>query len=76
MVPIVAWNVIVEHDPETGAFTATVAGLPDIVVDARSEAEAVSLAQEAIRFYLDEAHARGLWVPARAPDARVVPVDV
>lgn len=70
------WNVIIEHDPETGAFTATVAGLPDIVVDARSDEEALSMAQEAIRFYLDEARATGFPVPMQGPEARIVPVDV
>jgi len=70
------WNVIIEHDPETGAYTATVAGLPDIIVDARSEGEALSMAEEAIRFYLEEARATGISVPAHSPDTRIVPVDV
>lgn len=76
MVHPMPWNVVIEHDPETGAVTATVAGLPDIIVDARSDAEALSMAQEAIRFYLEEAKAAGIPVPLQAPDARVVPVDV
>lgn len=70
------WNVFLEHDPETGSYTATVAGLPDIVVDADSDQEALTMAQEAIRFYLDEAKTTGIHVPTASPDARVVPVDI
>jgi predicted RNase H-like HicB family nuclease len=70
------WNVILEHDPETDAYTATVAGLDDIVVDASSEQEALTMAQEAIRFYLEEAKTNGIHVPTASPEARVVPVDI
>jgi iron(III) transport system ATP-binding protein len=44
----VPWNVVIEHDPETGAYTATVAGLPDIVIDAGSEEEALSMADRIV----------------------------
>lgn len=49
----VDYQVVIEHDPETRAYTATVPGLP-IVVDAVSEEEAVRLAKEAISLYLEE----------------------
>lgn len=48
------YKVVVEFDPDSGHYTGTVAGLPNIVVDARSQAGAVKLAKEAIRFYFDE----------------------
>jgi predicted RNase H-like HicB family nuclease len=51
------YQVVLEHDPETGHHTATVAGLPGLFVDAKSEEEALSLAREAIAFYLDEVRA-------------------
>lgn len=50
----VDYQVVIEHDSETRAFTATVPGLP-IVVDADSEEEAVRMAREAIALYLEEA---------------------
>lgn len=50
----VDYQVVIEHDPETRAYTATVPGLP-IVVDADSEEEAVRMAKEAIALYLEEA---------------------
>jgi len=50
----VDYQIVIEHDPETRGYTATVPGLP-IVVDASSEEEAVRLAKEAIALYLEEA---------------------
>jgi len=50
---LVDYQVVIEHDPETRAYTATVPGLP-IVVDAVSEEEAVRLANEAIAMYLED----------------------
>ncbi len=49
---LVDYQVVIEHDPETRAYTATVPGLP-IVVDADSEEEAVRMARDAIALYLD-----------------------
>ncbi len=51
------YQVVLEHDPETGHYTATVAGLPGLFVDAKSEEETLSLAKEAITYYLDEVQA-------------------
>jgi predicted RNase H-like HicB family nuclease len=51
---VVDYQVVIEHDPETRAYTATVPGLP-IVVDATSEEEAVRLTKEAIALYLEDA---------------------
>lgn len=48
------YQVVLEHDPETGHCTATVAGLPGLFVDAEREEEALRLAREAIAFYLEE----------------------
>ena len=50
---LVDYQVVIEHDPETRAYTATVPGLP-VVIDADSEEEAVRLAKEAIALYLEE----------------------
>jgi len=46
-------QVILEYDPETRSYTATVPGLP-IVVDADSEEEALRLAKEGISVYLKD----------------------
>ena len=50
--------VLVEYDPESGHYCGTVAGLPGIVVDGRSQEEAIRLAKEAIPLYLETADAK------------------
>ncbi len=47
------YRVVVEHDPETGHYAATIPGMP-IFVDAESEREVRKLVKEAISFYLEE----------------------
>lgn len=50
-------QVVLEYDPETKSYTATVPGLP-VVVDADTEEEALRLAKEGISFYLKEVSSR------------------
>jgi len=50
-------QVILEYDPETKSYTATVPGLP-IVVDADTEEEALRLAKDGISLYLKETSSR------------------
>ena len=69
------YRIVIEHDPETRSFTATVPGLP-IVVDANSEEEAVKLAKEAIAWYREEAPTSKS-APAEPPvEVKIVTVDV
>lgn len=69
------WQAIIEDDPETGHFTATIAGIPQIIVDATSEEEALRLVREALAFYLEDVHEAGEPLPTTGT-AKVVPVDV
>lgn len=48
------YKVVVEYDPETRHYTATVPGLPWLVVDAKSERSAVGMARKAISLSLEE----------------------
>jgi len=50
-------QVVLEYDPETKSYTATVPGLP-VVVDADTEEEALRLATEGIAFCLQETSSR------------------
>jgi len=52
-VRVVPFRILVEFDPETGGYSATVEGRP-IFVDAKTKQEALKLAREDIAFYLDE----------------------
>jgi predicted RNase H-like HicB family nuclease len=61
-------QVVVEFDPTTRHYTATVPGIPAIVVDAKNEKTALKWAAEAIALHLSE-------MPAPL-QAKVVSVDV
>lgn len=72
------FTVVLEHDSETGHFTATVPGMPGIVVDAKSERSALKLVREAIEMAMKEREAdpkRGAR-PAASLRAKVLSVDV
>ncbi len=72
------YKVVVEHDPETGHYAATIPGLP-IFVDAESERELRKLVKEAISFYLEEASSgKSAKSPGRiAPlPVKIITVDV
>jgi predicted RNase H-like HicB family nuclease len=62
------YQVVLEYDPSTRHYTATVPGLPGIIVDAKSEKSALKMAGEAIAWHLEEAV-----VPLRA---KVVSINV
>jgi predicted RNase H-like HicB family nuclease len=73
------FQVVLEDDPEVGGFTATVPALPEIVVDASSEKEALRLVRQAIQFTLEERATDAPTQPAtttRPARARLVTVDV
>ncbi|HKZ47433.1 MAG TPA: hypothetical protein VJ397_01455 [Thermoplasmata archaeon] len=66
------WTVVVEFDPESRHYVATVPGL-DIIADAKSEKAAVRLAREAIPLHLEALRERGIRPTARA---KVLQVEV
>jgi predicted RNase H-like HicB family nuclease len=60
--------VVLEFDPGTGHYAATVPGMPGIVVDAKTEKTALKLAAQAIAMYRAE--------QGHNLQAKVVSVDV
>ena len=60
--------VVLEFDAETGHYTATVPGIPAIIVDAKTEKSALKMAAEAIALFRADGQ------PELA--AKVVSVDV
>ncbi len=73
------YRVVLEYDPETRHYTATVPGLPGLFVDAKSEKEAVKLAKEGIAMFLEELAAPGRGrseAYGRPLTAKIVTVDV
>ena len=68
MHPPVKHPVVLEYDPGTGHYTATVPGMPGIVVDARTEKTALRLVAQAIAMHRRDS--------APTLQAKVVSVDV
>jgi antitoxin HicB len=53
------FTVVLEPQPE-GGFTVSVPALPEVVTEGENEAEALQMAQEAIRLVLDYRRDQGL----------------
>lgn len=76
----VEYHVVIEFDPETRHYTATVPGIPSIVVDGRTERGALSMARKAILIFNEESgtgkRRRGRGRPPTRLRAKVVTVNV
>lgn len=70
------YRVVLEHDPETGHYTATVPGLPGLVADAKSEAEALRMVKKGIAFYLEELESSPGRRPSKPLPSKVLTVDL
>ncbi len=69
-------QVVLEYDPETKSYTATVPGLP-VVVDADTEDEALRLVKESIAIYLKEAASgKGAARREKQVQVKIVTVEV
>lgn len=71
-----SFTVILEPQLE-GGFTALVPALPEVVTEGDSEAEALAMAEEAIRAALEYRHAHQLPIPGdpeASPSVRTVTV--
>ncbi len=60
------FTVILEPQPE-GGFTVRVPALPEVVTEGDTEAEAITMAEEAIRMVLDYRREHGIEISADAP---------
>lgn len=70
------FEVVIEFDPDTKSYCATVVGWP-IVVDADRQADALRMAKEGIVFYLeDDSTRRAVPHLERPAHAKVVTVEV
>lgn len=68
------FTVVLEPQPE-GGFTVSVPALPEVVTEGETEAEALKMAEEAIRAVLDYRRDAGIPIPADTPPTvRIVTV--
>jgi antitoxin HicB len=56
--------VVLEPDAEEGGFVVRVPALPEIVTEGDTEADALAMAEDAIRLVLDDRAARGQPMPS------------
>jgi antitoxin HicB len=69
------FTVVLEPQPEDG-FTVSVPALPEIVTEGDSEAEAMAMAEDAIRAVLAYRRDHGIPIPGDAqPTVRKITVD-
>jgi antitoxin HicB len=70
------YAVVLEPEEE-GGFTVRVPALPEIVTYGKDEAEALAMAEDAIRLVLEDMAARGESIPlAQTPRIREVTVTL
>ena len=62
----ISYTVVLEPQPD-GGFTVSVPALPEVVTEGDTEAEALAMAEEAIRAILDYRRDHGIAIPADAP---------
>ena len=63
-----SYSVVLEPQ-EGGGFTVTVPALPEVVTEGETEAEALAMAEDAIRLVLDYRREHGLPLPPDMPPA-------
>ena len=68
------FTVVLEPQPD-GGFTVSVPALPEVVTEGDTEAEALAMAEEAIRAILGYRRDHGILIPADAsPTVRTITV--
>jgi len=70
------YTIILDPDPEEGGYTVTVPALPGCVTQGETIEEAIAMAKDAIRLYIEKLIADGEPVPQERehPQALVVKV--
>ena len=69
------YQVLVEYDPETKSYAASVPGVP-VYADADTEEEALKLAKEGLAWYLEDAPGASKAARSARVRAKLVSVDV
>jgi len=70
------YTIILHPDPEEGGYTVTVPALPGCVTQGESLEEAIAMAKDAIRLYVESLRADGETIPEECehPQASVIEV--
>lgn len=70
------YTIILYPDPEAGGYTVTVPALPGCVTQGETIEEAIAMAKDAIRLYVEALIAEGEPVPQEREHPQAIIIDV
>jgi antitoxin HicB len=70
------YTIILDPDPDEGGYTVTVPALPGCVTQGETLEEAIAMAKDAIRLYIETLIADGQPVPQEQEHPQAIIIDV
>jgi antitoxin HicB len=70
------YTIILDPDPDEGGYTVTVPALPGCVTQGESIEEAIAMAKDAIRLYIESLIADGEPVPQEREHPQAIIINV
>ena len=70
------YTIILDPDPDAGGYTVTVPALPGCVTQGESIEEAIAMAKDAIRLYIESLIADGEPVPQEREHPQAIIINV
>ena len=70
------YTIILEPDPEEGGYTVTVPALPGCVTQGETIEEAIVMAKDAIRLFIETLMAEGQLVPQEHEHPQAIIINV
>lgn len=70
------YTIILEPDPEEGGYTVTVPSLPGCVTQGETREEAIAMAKDAIRLFIETLVENGESVPEEREHPQAITVSV
>ena len=70
------YTIILHPEPEEGGYSVTVPALPGCVTQGETIEEAIAMAKDAIRLYIESLVTDGLPIPEESKHPQAIVVDV
>ncbi len=70
------YRIILHPDPDEGGYTVTVPALPGCVTQGETLEEAITMAKDAIRLYVESLRADGEALPQEREHPQAIIVDI
>jgi len=70
------YTIILHPDPDEGGYTVTVPALPGCVTQGETLEEAIAMAKDAIRLYVESLRADGEPIPEEREHPQAIIVDI